>query len=171
MKQITTEVEGKLLTGFSRLHFMRMQEILKPYGLYPGQPHVIMTLMDRGGLTQTQIAEAVGRRPATITVMLSRLEESGLVTRDVSAEDRRCARVNLTEKGRSLGEELQKSFLSMDQECFDGFSAEELDALSDFTVRMSKNLAMHLPNRKVKSMFTFFDELNNKEKTVAAQKA
>jgi len=169
MNQITTEVEGKLLANFSRLHFMRMQEVLKPYGMYPGQPQVIMTLMERGALTQTQIAEAVGRRPATITVMLSRLEESGLIARDVIAEDRRCARVTVTDKGQILGKKLQNNFHSMDEECFDGFSVEELNELSDFTIRMSKNLAKHLSNRKVKSMFVFFDELNNKEKTVAAK--
>ena len=111
--------------------------------------------MEHGSMTQTQLARTIGRRPATITVMLSRMEEAGLIARDTSQEDRRCAFVRLTEQGRSIGSELRDRYIAIDRECFDGFSAEDLNTISGFVVRMNDNMVKKLSGRDVASMLAF----------------
>lgn len=155
MDKITPEVVGKLLTDFARIRFIRTQEVLNEFRLYPGQPYVLFTLMEHGSMTQTQLARTIGRRPATITVMLSRMEEAGLIARDTSQEDRRCAFVRLTEQGRSIGSELRDRYIAIDRECFDGFSAEDLNTISGFVVRMNDNMVKKLSGRDVASMLAF----------------
>jgi DNA-binding MarR family transcriptional regulator len=62
----------------------------------------LWTIERLGPITLGDLATAERVQPPTITRIVSRLEESALVTREVDPADRRVARIALTGQGRRL---------------------------------------------------------------------
>ncbi|MGN0976843.1 MAG: MarR family winged helix-turn-helix transcriptional regulator [Faecousia sp.] len=61
----------------------------------------LMTLVARKpGITQKELAEALGIQPASVSEVLYKLERKGFVTREKAEQDRRSIRVTLTEEGQ-----------------------------------------------------------------------
>lgn len=81
-----------------------------------GPQLVCLRQLARGALTPSELARAVSLSNATITGILTRLEQRGLVTRERSEADRRRVHVALTERGHALVREapspLQERFTS-----------------------------------------------------------
>lgn len=75
---------------------------LEPLGLHPGQEGVLFTLERYGPQTQAGLAHRLGCEPPSITGMVRKLEEAGLVQRDPEVRDRRVRNVSLTDRGREL---------------------------------------------------------------------
>ena len=59
-------------------------------------------LADEAGQTVGSIAGRVGLAQATVTNMIDRLEERGLVVRKRSNKDRRQVKVSLTDRGKAM---------------------------------------------------------------------
>ncbi|MEO3946022.1 MarR family transcriptional regulator [Gorillibacterium sp. CAU 1737] len=124
-----------------RLHFKRAHAHLEKIGLYPGQHPVLFILKHRKeGQSQKDIAEAMRIKPATLTVMLKRLENSGIVKRKPDEADQRITRVYLTEKGFEVAEEMERAMNEIDKECFKNFTVEEQALLRRFFMQMRDNL-------------------------------
>ena len=70
--------------------------------LTPSQFDVIATLGDTDGMTCSDLSAATLVTKGTLTGVLDRLEQKGLIRRDDVAGDRRCTKVRLTEKGKIL---------------------------------------------------------------------
>jgi DNA-binding MarR family transcriptional regulator len=62
----------------------------------------LATIEKQGPLTLGELAAIERVQPPTMTRLVSRLEELGLATREVDANDRRVSRVRETEAGRAL---------------------------------------------------------------------
>lgn len=77
---------------------------LAPYGITPGQYGVLQCLWNENGLTAKQLAERLFLDSSTITGILDRLENKGLITREQDSRDRRAICVLVTEKGKDLEE-------------------------------------------------------------------
>jgi DNA-binding MarR family transcriptional regulator len=60
------------------------------------------TIEVRGPITLGELAAAEDVQPPTMTRVVGRLEERGLVRRDVDPDDRRVSRVQVTAAGRAL---------------------------------------------------------------------
>lgn len=65
------------------------------------QLRVLHILEHHDGLSMTQLAEALGKAQATVTGLVDRLVESGLVTRFEQPTDRRITIARLTDSGRA----------------------------------------------------------------------
>jgi len=76
----------------------------KDANLTVSQADVIFALGNTAGLTFKEIGERTLITKGTLTGVVDRLEEKGLVDRIVSSEDRRCTRVTLTKKGHRVFE-------------------------------------------------------------------
>jgi len=68
------------------------------------QADVVFTLGNTDGLTFKEIGEKTLITKGTLTGVIDRLEDKGLVSRVPCPEDRRCMRVTLTDEGRGLFE-------------------------------------------------------------------
>lgn len=68
---------------------------------YP-QYLVMLVLWERDGLTVSELGERLYLDSATLTPLLKRLQQSGLVSRTRSAEDERQVLIRLTEEGAVL---------------------------------------------------------------------
>lgn len=71
-------------------------------GVTQAEAHVLAHLADGGQATVAEIHQAFGHKRSTLTSILDRLEARALITREVSADDRRSFVVALTRQGRSL---------------------------------------------------------------------
>ncbi|WP_119301072.1 MarR family winged helix-turn-helix transcriptional regulator [Dongia deserti] len=70
----------------------------------PGEFQVLAALRRRDPLPMraTELARAAILTTGAMTAVLDRLEEEGLVRREIDSEDRRARRVTITEKGRTI---------------------------------------------------------------------
>jgi MarR family transcriptional regulator, organic hydroperoxide resistance regulator len=146
-KQKATSLEG-LFTRIIRLHFRRSQILFEPLGIYPGQPPILLILAKREDRTQKELAGILRRTPATVAIMLRRMEKAGFVQRSADEIDRWVMRVGLTEKGRRLVGEIERCFLELGEECFAGFSKVERAAFAKYLERMKINLERGLTHRQ-----------------------
>ncbi len=125
----------------NRLHHYRMHMLLENEDVYPGQPPLLFSLLGKNGQSQKDLADRLNVKPATITVMLRRMEKSKLVERRQDTEDQRISRVYLTERGGEVCRKLLSIMESIDRECFSGFTEEEKMLLRRLFMQIRDNLA------------------------------
>ncbi|MDD4074868.1 MAG: MarR family winged helix-turn-helix transcriptional regulator [Eubacteriales bacterium] len=84
---------------FLHTYDISMQRTLRKYGLYPGQPQLLLCIRSMEKPTQNEIAAQMSLSRASVGVSLRRLEQSGFVKRVRDKKDTRCIRIALTPKG------------------------------------------------------------------------
>jgi DNA-binding MarR family transcriptional regulator len=130
-----------LLAQICKLHYARMHTLLEELGLYRGQPPMLFALWEREGATHGELAARLHVKPATITKMITRMERAGFVERRSDPEDQRVSRVYLSDAGRSIREQVEQVWRTLEEETFEGFSTEKRDLLQQFLLQMRENLA------------------------------
>ncbi len=134
------ETTGYLLARVCKAHRGNVGDALTEVGLHVGQEMVLLHLWQRDGLTPSELAEALGVEPPTVTNMLSRMERAGLLKRCRDPEDARCTRVYLTEQGRELRAPVERRWKAVEEHALSGVTAEEEALLRDLLVRLHDNL-------------------------------
>ena len=76
--------------------------VLEPLGLTHPQYLTMLALWQHGTLTVKALGDLLHLEPATISPLVKRLEQSGLLTRTRSSSDERSIEVALTPEGRAL---------------------------------------------------------------------
>ena len=129
-----------LLANISHLHRTRAHQLFEALGLYRGQPPVLLALWEHEGLTQTELAARLQNTPATVTVMLQRMEKAGFIQRQPDEQDQRVTRVYLTEAGRAVKSQVEAIWKQMEADAFAGLSEAERAQLREFLLRVRDNL-------------------------------
>ncbi len=88
---------------------------LKPLGLTYTQYIVLMVLWEHRSVNVGQLGSTLLLDAGTLTPLLKRMEQAGLVTRARSAEDERVTIVTITKKGEALKEKCKDIPLAMSQ--------------------------------------------------------
>lgn len=102
---------------------------------------MLMILSDNpDGCSQTFLAEMLEISTAAVAVTLKKMEADGYIIRTASPDDSRLNTTVLAEKGKAVVAESHKVFSDIDNAVFEGFSAEEMRTLYDFTVRLQDNM-------------------------------
>jgi len=78
------------------------KQVARHGGLTPTQLLILKVLADEARLTASALSRRVSLTPATLSGLLDRLEERGLLQRQRDAQDRRRHWLLLTEAGREL---------------------------------------------------------------------
>ncbi len=125
-----------------RLHHYRTHVLLDEIGVYPGQPPLLFILNKENGQSQKELADKLKLAPATITVMLKRMERANLVERRQDAEDQRISRVYLTDEGREICNKAMEIMKNLQEECFGNFTVEEKVVLRRLLMQMRDNLSI-----------------------------
>ncbi len=133
-------IHHQLLVAFSHSN-RAMQARTRTVGLKPGQPKVLEQLLRRDGCNQRAIAEGCVMDKSTVTSVLARMEEAGLIEREVDPGDRRGMTVALTARGRDAAERVCSFGAEVDRICLDGFTDEEAAQLSRLLGRVIDNLS------------------------------
>lgn len=107
-------------------------------------------LLQNDGITQKQLGDEIDRKPATVTMMLTRLENAGFVERHRDKNDQRVFRVYITDKGRSVQKATELAIRQMQMEAYGSFSDADLEAVSRFIVTAKENIEAAIANDKNK---------------------
>lgn len=93
--------------------------------LLPGQPKVIDFLLTVESAYQKEIADACLMEPATLCLILEKMEYSGLVKREKLPDNRKNIVVSLTAKGREIGTFASKIFAATEDQVCHGLDQSE----------------------------------------------
>jgi DNA-binding MarR family transcriptional regulator len=103
---VIDESLGYLVNRLARLMAQQLADELRPVGIGIGQWAVLLFLWERDGRTQAELSRVVAIEPPTMVRTIDRMVRDGLVTRERDPRDARISRIQLTDRGRSLKDEL-----------------------------------------------------------------
>ncbi len=89
--------------------------------------------------TATELCRSMAGDTGSMTRMLDRLEQKGLIRRERSSEDRRIVQLSLTEAGQKLYPQLPPIAVKVLNRHLRGFSRDELETMKSFLRRMLAN--------------------------------
>ena len=104
------------------------------------QGKMLDALWQKGGLSAHEIGQYTGLANSTLTSMLDRMENAGLVERRRSTEDRRVIRVFPGPKAQICKEQYEAVSAEMTRIYFQGFTDEEITAFEDYLLRVLDNV-------------------------------
>ena len=131
-----------LLTEICKRRRALSEEMLAEIGLHAGQEMFFVSLLAEAGLTQTELANRLHVQRATLTNMLNRLEQHGLVERRDDPTDRRVIRIFTTETGRALRDKLQAVWEKTETQIVGGLNVEERIIFRRLLLQVYANLSM-----------------------------
>ncbi len=102
---------------------------IRQLGLTAAQFDVLATLGRTEGMTMNVLAEKTLVTKGTLTGIVDRLEQKGLVQRFVPPEDRRCFRIRLTEAGERLFQATFPVHIAYLKRFFDQLSPQEQETI------------------------------------------
>ena len=105
-KQALAADVWRLMAECSMAQFGRATEMLQPLGLTPGHVKLMMKLEEGEGRAMGSLAQSFHCDASTMTWLVDRLEERGLVERRMLPSDRRVKSVALTPQGAGTKAEL-----------------------------------------------------------------
>lgn len=106
----------------------------------PAQGRILFVLWQNDGISIHELAKQTSLGKSTMTSMLDRLEESGLLTRVRSKDDRREIRIFRTEKDKALQKTYESISVEMTKLYYKGFSEEEIKFFEECLCRILENL-------------------------------
>ena len=109
-------------------------------GLSPGQPKVLRYLAAHDSCMQKEIAEALDIEPATVSRLLTNMEQNGLAARAQPAERRRAESVRITEEGRRALAQWETLCRAVEEKALRDFTETERRQLIGFLCRAYRNL-------------------------------
>lgn len=119
----------------------RLLEQLKDTGLTLGQPKVLDFLKDHDGASQKEIAAGCLIEAGSLTSILNRMEEKGLIERKMLNGNRRTFHIFMTEKGKENQKKVEQAFQKIEETAKEGISREELGQFMEIYHRIYRNLS------------------------------
>lgn len=113
---------------------------IRELGLTPPQFDVIATLGNTSGIFMNQLAEKTLVTKGTLTGIVDRLEQKGLVRREVPPENRRCFLIVLTPEGERVFEDVFPAHIAYLKERFDQLDEQELTQIKSALQRLREIL-------------------------------
>ncbi len=120
----------------------RALEALTAIGLTPGQPKVLDYLRQHNGRMQKEVAHGCQIDPATLTGILARMEEKGLVERRMLNGNRRSSYVYLTDLGKEKSDKVSEVFLEVEAAIFKGISENDRKQFMEVFHKISCNMTI-----------------------------
>lgn len=114
--------------------------MLEDHKVHFGQLPILWALEEMGPCKQHEIAARMHNRPATVTVSLKRMEQSGLIKRQADPADARSKVIVLTEAGIQAAQECKVVLERILAHKYKGFSKQEITCLASFSSRIRENL-------------------------------
>ena len=110
-------------------------------GVTRAQWKVLFRLSRTPGLRQVELADILDVEPITLSRIIDRLEEAGLVERLRDPDDRRAWRLEITTKAQPLIAKLRALAEELMDEAFAGLSEDELALMRSKLAKIRDNIA------------------------------
>ena len=132
---------AECLQGFERYS----GESVRQYGLTHAQFDIIATLGNTSGMSYKELGERTLITKGTLTGVIERLEQKGLVLRERSLDDKRSYFVRLTDSGDAVFRDVFPKVVAHGKQLFDGFSDAEFDEVDGALRKLRERI--HGPDR------------------------
>ena len=119
----------------------KLMEQLKDTGLTLGQPKVLDYLKDHDGASQKEIAAECLIEAGSLTSILNRMEEKGLLERKMLNGNRRTFHIFMTESGKKNQKLVEETFEKIEETALNNVSEEEQKVFMEIFLRIYRNLA------------------------------
>lgn len=119
---------GKLLSMIARGHTIYINRNLEPYGINATQLHLLFEISHQHDINQENIALRCNINKGAVARSIKKLEDKGLVVRQIDENNRRQNKVSLTDMGEKTLEESFKIFKKWEDEVIvdEGYISKEL---------------------------------------------
>lgn len=107
------------------------------------QGRILYVLWNSDGISLKELSDKTGLAPTTLTSMVDRMEQSGLVQRNADKCDRRKVLLYLTDGARALKKDYDEVADKMFEIHFKGFAEAEAMELESYLIRVLKNIKEH----------------------------
>ncbi len=114
---------------------------LEPLDITWAQWGTLLKIANGCANTASELSRSMAGDTGSMTRMLDRLEQKGLIRRERSSEDRRIVRLSLTRAGQKLYPKLPPIAVKVLNQHLRGFSQEELETMKHYLRRMLANSA------------------------------
>ena len=136
---MNTSFHYLLMANQALLH-KRLLNGLSDTCLTLGQPKVLDYLKEHNGASQKEIAAGCHIEAASLTSILSRMEEKGMIERKMLNGNRRSLYVFLTDFGKELCYTVEQEFRNIEEIAFAGITDEERQDFMDTFMKIYGNL-------------------------------
>ena len=119
----------------------RLLERVKASGLTLGQPKVLDYLKDHDGASQKEIAAGCFIEAGSLTSILNRMEEKGLIERRMLNGNRRTFHIFMTESGKKSQKLVEEAFVEIEEAAWKDISPEEAEAFMKIYHKIYSNLS------------------------------
>ena len=117
-----------------------LNQSFKPIDITTEQWGILGRLWEKDGVSQKDLADKTHKDQPNVTRILDKLEQKGLIRRELNPEDRRAFSVFLTREGCSLKNHLVPIAESSIKKALKGFSPQEIQTLTAFLNRIYDNI-------------------------------
>ena len=134
---------GFLISQVKQVSGRRFAKLLTQAGVdaFNGaQGRILYVLWQEDNIPIAALSRQTGLAKTTLTGMLDRMEQGGLITRGFDPADRRLIRISLTQQAQALRGAYQKVSADMNEIFYAGFSDGEILAFEAALRRILKNL-------------------------------
>ncbi len=117
-----------------------LMDQIKDTGLTIGQPKILDYLKEHDGSNQKEIAKACFLEAGSLTTILNKMEEKGLIERRILNGNRRSFHIFMTEEGKRKQQMVDKAFKEIEQKALSGISEEEYEHFLTVYKKLYSNL-------------------------------
>jgi DNA-binding MarR family transcriptional regulator len=136
-----SETIGFLIHDTARLFRRELNDRMRHSGVTALQWRLLAYLARNEGSNQVKLAEFLEVEPITLSRMIDRLADAGMLSRRRDPDDRRAWRLYLEAKSLPLIDELRAASAQLAETAQEGLSEEERKQLSELVERMRQNLS------------------------------
>ena len=136
-----SESPAFLMADAARLFRRAFNARTRELGLTGQQWRVLVTLARNEGIRQSAAAELMEVEPITLSRMVDRLCDAGMIERRANPQDRRAWQLHLTPAAHPLVERMRSHANDILSDALDGFSPDEVDTLTRLADRFRANLS------------------------------
>ena len=134
---------GFLISQIKQVQSRIFQRLLQESGVeeFNGpQGHILYVLWQKDEVPIVELSQKTGLAKNTLTAMLGRMEEAGLIERKAAASDKRQSLIVLTKKARNLQGKYDEVSKKMNEIFYKDFSQKEVNIIDQFLDRILLNL-------------------------------
>ncbi|MGG4179883.1 MarR family transcriptional regulator [Virgibacillus pantothenticus] len=117
-----------------------VMEDIKNYGMKTSEFIILETLYHKGKQTVREISDSVLIKTGSITYVIDRLEEKGMLQREHCQKDRRVVYIDITDEGKNLMDEIFPKHQKVIEELFMDISDEQKQTIIDVLKKVGKRL-------------------------------
>lgn len=122
---------------------LSLEKNLAPLGVSPSQWMLLMALGEKDHQVQTELAKMIHLDNATITRIIDKLEQKGLLVRNQAADDRRVQIVSLTRAGKTAHRKWNIAGEKVNEAAKENIDNEDIETFFKVIAAIKENLNHH----------------------------